>query len=141
MMNKQWKLWILTLVMVVFTSGVALAAPKSDIGVIDTQRILQAHPDMQGAQQKMQLEEQRAQQDFEANAKNLPDAEKEKYIQKLQQNLAKIQQDTMEPIAKKIDEVIKKIASSKGLSIVLNSSGVVTGGQDITEDVLKEIAK
>ncbi|HIU64131.1 MAG TPA: OmpH family outer membrane protein [Candidatus Avacidaminococcus intestinavium] len=141
MLKKQWKLWMLTLVMLVFTSGVVLAAPKSDIGIIDTQQVLQAHPDMEGARQKMQLEEQRAQQDFETNAKDLANEAKEQYIQNLQQKLAKLQQEMMEPIGKKIDAAIKKVAESKGLSVVLDRSGVVRGGTDITQDVIKEIVK
>ena len=141
MLKKQWKLWLLTLMMVIFTSGVVLAAPKTDIGIIDTQRILQAHPAMDGVRQKMQLEEQRAQQDFETNAKSLTDAEKEKYIQKLQDNLVKMQEEMMDPIISKIDAAIVKIAESKGLTIVLNNNGVVRGGQDITQEVITEISK
>lgn len=141
MLKKQWKLWILTLLLVVLASGVALAAPKSYIGVINTQKVLDTHPDMEGANQKMQLEEQRAQQDFAANAKDLPEAEKEQYIQKLQEQLSQVQQTVMEPIAKKLDAAIQKVADSKGLTIVLNTTGVVRGGQDITEDVIKELGK
>ena len=139
-MKKVFSL-VLTLIMCFGLMLPVMAKAQGDIGIIDTQKILQAHPDIEGARQKMQLEEQKAKQDYEENAKNLPDAEKEQYIQKLQQQLAKMEHETMGPIGTQIDVAIKKVAEEKGLTVVLDKGGVITGGTDITEDVVKEISK
>ena len=139
-MKKIFSLF-LTFVMCFALMSPAMAKAQGNIGIIDTQKILQAHPDMEGARQKMQLEEQKAKQDYEDNGKSLPEAEKEQYIQKLQQQLAKMEHETMGPIGTQIDAAIKKVAEEKGLTVVLDKGGVITGGTDITEDVVKEISK
>ena len=139
-MKKIFSLF-LTFVMCFALMSPAMAKAQGNIGIIDTQKILQAHPDMEGARQKMQLEEQKAKQDYEDNAKDLPDAEKQQYIQKLQQQLAKMEHETMGPIGTQIDAAIKKVAEVKGLTVVFDKGEVITGGTDITEDVVKEISK
>ena len=139
-MKKVFSL-VLTLIMCFALMSPVMAKAQGNIGIIDTQKILQAHPDVEGARQKMQLEEQKAKQDYEENAKNLPDAEKEQYIQKLQQQLAKMEHETMGPIGTQIDAAIKKVVEEKGLTVVLDKGNVITGGTDITEDVVKEISK
>ena len=42
---------------------------------------------------------------------------------------------------KSIDAAVKKIADNKGLAVVIAKDAVVYGGQDITDDVVKEITK
>ena len=45
----------------------------------------------------------------------------------------------MEPVYKKIDATIKKIADKKGLSVVVDKNTVVYGGLDITDEVSKAL--
>lgn len=47
----------------------------------------------------------------------------------------------MEPFQKSIEDSVKSVAEAKGLSVVLEKSSVVYGGQDITQDVIKKLSK
>ena len=69
------------------------------------------------------------------------DQEKAAYYQQTQQRLQNKEKELIEPIRTKIEEAIKSIADAKGLSVVLDKSNVVYGGQDITADVVKKITK
>ena len=40
-----------------------------------------------------------------------------------------------------IEAAVKKVAGNKGLAVVITKDAVVYGGQDITQDVIKELAK
>ena len=89
----------------------------------------------------MQQAVQEAQKDFETKSANMSDQEKSDYYQQTQQRLQQKNQELMEPIQKDIEDAVKSVAEAKGLSVVLEKSTVVYGGQDITQDVLKKINK
>ena len=58
-----------------------------------------------------------------------------------QQRLMQKRQELTEPLQKSVEESVKKVAEQKGLSVVLEKGAVVYGGQDITQDVIKQISK
>lgn len=134
--KKVWQAWFLAILMVFSVSGAVMAAPKTTIGIIDTDRVAKGNPDMQWVLEKIRLDQAEAQKNFAANAKDLSREEQEKYAQKLQDQLDAKQNEYMSPIDKKINDAIIKVAESKGLSIVLNRKGVACGGVDITEEVI-----
>ena len=59
----------------------------------------------------------------------------------VQQRLAQKNQELMEPFQKSIENSVKSVAEAKGLSVVLEKSSVVYGGQDITQDVINKLSK
>ena len=121
-------------------TGIASAA-SSSVGVIDYRQVMSQHPDLQAANATMQQAVQDAQKDFETKSANMREQEKNDYYQQTQQRLQQKQQDLIEPIQKKIEDAVKGVAEVKGLSVVLDKSSVVYGGQDITQDVVKKISK
>ena len=48
-------------------------------------------------------------------------------------------EELMEPIENSIQDAVKKVAEKKGLSVVIEKGAVVYGGQDVTQDVIKEL--
>ena len=40
-----------------------------------------------------------------------------------------------------IEDAVKKVADQKGLAVVITKEAVIYGGQDITQDVIKALAK
>ena len=40
-----------------------------------------------------------------------------------------------------MEEAVKSVADAKGLTVVIDKNAVVYGGTDITQDVVKKIAK
>lgn len=122
-------------------SGIASAASSSNVGVIDYRQVMSQHPDVAAANEQMQQEYQQAQEDFVAKTASMSDQDKQAYYQQTQQRLMNKEKELVEPIRTKVQDAVKKIAETKGLTVVLDKSSVVYGGQDITADVMKKFAK
>ena len=89
----------------------------------------------------MQKASQEAQADFEAKSASMNDQEKSDYYQQTMQRLQQKNEELMEPIEKSIQDAVKAVAEKKGLSVVIEKGAVVYGGQDITQDVVKQLGK
>jgi len=124
-----------------YGSGMASAGPSSNVGIIDYRQVLSQHPDLKTANETMQQEVEKAQQDFEAKSVNMNDQEKQEFYQQTQERLAHKQQELVEPINTKIEAAVKAVADAKGLSVVIDKNAVVYGGQDITQDVVRKVSK
>ena len=98
-------------------------------------------PDLAAANEQMQAAVEQAKADFEAKSADMDDNAKAEYYQQTQQRLQAKQQELIEPITQKIDEQVKAVAEAKGLSVVIDKNAVVYGGQDITQDVIRKLAK
>jgi outer membrane protein len=57
------------------------------------------------------------------------------YQQQLQAERTKV----LQPLVDQTDQVIAKVAKSKGLLLVVNAESRVYGGQDVTADVVKAL--
>lgn len=115
------------------------AGPASNVGVVNYQMVMSQHPGMAKFEETMRAEVQQAQKDFEAKSAGMSDAEKQKYYVQLQQGLNNKQVELMTPINDSVTAAIKAVADSKGLSVVVDKSAVIYGGQDITDDVVKKL--
>jgi len=118
----------------------AAGNPASNIGVVNGNMIFQQHPDLAKIDQQMQSEVEQAKKDFEAKSATMTDKEKQDYYGQTQQRLQLKQQELIAPIRDQIEATIKAIAESKGLTVVLDKSTVVYGGQDITDEVVQKIS-
>ena len=117
----------------------AAASSESAIGVVNYQAVVSQSPDLATMQATMKAEVDAAKTDFETKSANMNDAEKQRYYQQLQERLANKQNELMDPILKKAEAAIQKVADKKGLSVVVEKSTVVFGGVDITEEVVKNL--
>ena len=61
------------------------------------------------------------------------------YYTQTQERLANKQKELMDPVLKKIEASIKKIADKNGLAVVVDKNTVVFGGVDITDEVAKSM--
>ena len=114
------------------------SAASSSVGVVDYRKVMMSHPDYASASNEMQKAMQEAQMRFEADNANKSDEEKAKAMQQAQMELQQKEQDLISGIQQKIDDAVKQVAEAKGLSVVIDKSAVVYGGQDITDDVMKK---
>ena len=118
-------------------AGIASAAGNSNVGVVHMQKLVTSHPDFAKASTEMQQAVQEAQMRFEANNANKSDEEKAKAYQEIQRELAQKEQALLTGIQEKVNAAIKKAADARGMTVVLDKSSVVYGGEDITADVEK----
>lgn len=115
------------------------AASESAIGVVNYQMLVAQSPDLQNVRNAMKSEIDSAQKDFDEKSKSMNDSEKQRYYVQLQERIANKEKELMEPVLKKVEEQIKKVADKKGLSVVVDKSTVIFGGVDITEEVAKSL--
>lgn len=120
-------------------SSVASASATSNIGVVNYQILISQHPDMAKAQEAMQAEVEQAKKDFDTKSATMNDKEKQDYYAQVQQRLSLKQQELTGPVFDKVEATIKAVADAKGLSVVMDKSNVVYGGQDITDEVGKKM--
>ena len=122
------------------TGGTASAA-SSSVGVVDFRQVMGQSTDLQDANTKMQLAVEEAKQEFESKSAGMSDEEKGNLYQQTQEKLAQKQQSLIEPIQKKVEAEVKAVAEAKGLQVVIDKGSVVYGGADITQDVIRKMAK
>ncbi len=122
-------------------SGVAAAASSANVGVVNYRQIVSQHPDIQKVNTQLEAAYKDIAKDFEEKAAGMSDEEKNDYFQQCQQRFVQKQAELMEPITKSVDAAIKKVADSKGLSIVIDNSVVIYGGTDITQNVISQLKK
>lgn len=115
------------------------AASESAIGVVNYQMLVAQSPDLQNVRNAMKSEIDSAQKDFDEKSKSMNDSEKQRYYVQLQERIANKEKELMEPVLKKVQEQIKKVADKKGLSVVVDKSTVIFGGVDITDEVAKSL--
>lgn len=122
-----------------FTNPTTTYAALSPVGVVNYQLLMNQHPDMAQAQETMNAAFAQAKSDFDTKSVNMSDQEKQSYYQQLQQGLQVKKQDLLGAIQIKVNAAVKEVADSKGLTIIVDKSVVIYGGQDITDDVMKKI--
>jgi len=109
------------------------------VGIVNYQHLVEQHPDSAKAQTAMNDAIAQAKTNFDTKSVNMNDQEKQSYYQQLQQGLQIKQQNLLEAIQNKVNDAVKAVAKSKGLTIVVDTGAAVYGGQDITDDVMKKI--
>ena len=119
-----------------FGKSASAAPSESAIGVVNYQMLVAQCPDIRDVDAAMKTEIENAQKEFEEKSKTMNDVEKRRYYTQTQERL---QKELMDPVLKKIEAAIKKVADKKGLSVVVEKSTVVFGGSDITDEVAKAL--
>ncbi len=127
---------------VVSMGDTASAAPTSDIGVVDQREVISSNVSLaQTYQQKMKETAEEMQKDFDAKSANMSDAEKEKLFADMQQQFNQKRQAIEKDMDDQVTNAVKSVASKKGLSLVVDKSAVIYGGNDITKEVSDSLSK
>jgi len=136
-------LLVAVLVCVGFTGAFSpkTAFASDNIGFVNVQRVFSSYPDISTVKAAMGLEQKKAQEEFNSKAASLDDNGKRALDKELTERIAKREDELMGPIQKKILAAINKVAKTQGLTTILDASAVVTGGKDITKDVIELVSK
>ncbi len=122
-------------------NGIASAASSGNVGVINSAQVMAQHPDVQNVEAQMRATIAEVQRDFEEKSAGMNDQEKQEYYRQCQQRIQQKQEELLEPLEKSFNDTVKRVADSKGLSVVIDSAAVVYGGNDITQDVISRLGK
>ena len=116
------------------------ASPGEVIGVIDSQLIVSKHPSFENTAKQLQQMMRQKENEAKAAIDKEPDqAKKAQIMQTKRMEAAREEQNLMEPIYKDCQEAVRIIAKQRNVTIVLEKASVYFGGQDITEDVIKQL--
>ena len=118
------------------------AAAISGVGIVDRGEILNNHPKLE--QVRQQLANIARQKENEAKAaadKESDTAKKAQAVQAKRMELAQEEQKLMAPIYRDCEQAVREVAVKKKLTLVLDKFVVLIGGEDITQDVIQQLAK
>ena len=131
---------LFTICFVVGICSTVYASPPSNIGIVDFEFLMLQHPDMASAQETIKNEAEQSQKDFDNKVASMTnDQDKKIYFSQLQQQLDEKKRTLITKIQDKVIAVVKNVADTKGLAVVVDKSNAVYGGQDITTEVGNKI--
>lgn len=133
---------VMTLILTVGCAASALAAGTGNlIGHVNVQRVFRNYPDMQTTMSAINLERQRAENEFKEKAASLDEKGKRELGEKLSERVQKKEESLLNPIRSSISKAIAEVAKSHGIENVVDSSAMVYGGMDLTQEVMEYISK
>lgn len=149
-MNRHVKIGVLVALVVTllgalaFTGGTQLQAqteeePVTAVGYVNVMEVFESHPEKLASEQVLNDEVLALQSQLEAEIKDMTQEERQKIMQKYQEQLSQREQELVSRVIASIDETIREVADEIGVQIVLEKEQVIYGGQDLTDLVKKRI--
>ncbi len=137
-MKKSILSFLMAVVMSLGICSTSLAAPAEPgvIGFVNRQVVLNSYPGIREIAQQIAEKQAALQKDFDAQSKDMEMQAKLDLQAKYNQELSTFEDTKMAPIKKKINKTIKKVATEKGIKSVVDSSVMVFGGEDLTDEVV-----
>jgi len=133
--RKRYVLVAAAALLAAAVAPVALAADLTDVGSVNQTQI-GSLPAFQRANQELAQYKAQLDQQFAAQTRGKSDADKARIAQTFQQRLGDRQRQVMGPLFGRAQAAIAQVSSNKNLSIVVDKSMIVYGGQDITKNVI-----
>ncbi|SMD15021.1 OmpH family outer membrane protein [Sporomusa malonica] len=131
---------VLSLILLL-AAGAAQAAPAlGPVGYADFLYLVNQHPDTAKANDLLQAEQVKAKQEYESKIAELSDKEKLELDRQLMLRLEQKRLELLKPISDKVVAAANEVVREKGLSIIISKKEVISGGVDVTADVLKKIS-
>lgn len=137
-MKKSLLTLIMALVMVL---ACATSAFAEELGYVNVERVFRSYPDIQTTMSVINLERQKAENEFNEKAPKLDDKGRRELGEKLSAQVDKKEASLLNPIREKIRKTIGQVAKAHGIANVVDASAVVFGGKDLTEEVIAAVAQ
>ena len=120
----------------------AQAASSETVGIVDRGEILNNHPGLAQARQKLaDIARQKENEAKAAADKETDTAKKAQAVQAKRMELAQEEQKLMAPIYRDCEQAVREVAVKKKLTLVLDKFVVLIGGVDITQDVIQQLSR
>ena len=128
----------MTIMMSLGLCSSALAAGNDGVvGFVNMQAIVASYPGIKDIAQEIANKRNDLQKSFNEQAKNLDTKAQQELQQKLNKELADFEAKKMAPVQKSIRTTIDQVAAAQGIKSVVNIQAMVTGGKDLTGEVVK----
>ena len=120
----------------------AQSVNTDSVGVVDRGEILNNHPGLAQARQKLaDIARQKENEAKAAADKETDTAKKAQAVQAKRMELAQEEQNLMAPIYSDCEQAVREVAVRKKLTLVLDKFVVLIGGVDITQDVIQQLSR
>ncbi|MBQ7544838.1 MAG: OmpH family outer membrane protein [Synergistaceae bacterium] len=120
----------------------AAASSATAVGIVDRGEILNNHPRLNQVRQELaNIARQKENEAKAAADKETDTAKKAQAVQAKRMELAQEEQKLMAPIYRDCEQAVREVAVRKKLTLVLDKFVVLIGGEDITQDVIQQLAK
>ncbi len=117
----------------------AAAVVDVDVGTVNLQEVIDAHPEADEIEEEMQSELMQLEQEFQSQAQAMEE-EDPQAIQQMQQQMQQqaeiIQQQKMEEMMNIIQPEMDEFREEEELDLILMNESVLSGGEDITEELI-----
>lgn len=117
--------------------GTTTAPQKAEIGLVDSQLIMEAHPNMATARQAMDEEYAQIQNEL-VDTKNLPSDQRKAKVDEFRKRLADKEKLQMVPIKESTERAVNTVMEKNGMTAVFEKKAAIAGGKDITKEVLMQ---
>ena len=137
-MKQKLLAFVMTIMMSLGLCSSALAAGNDGVvGFVNMQAIVASYPGIKDIAQEIANKRNDLQKSFNEQAKNLDTKAQQDLQQKLNKELADFEAKKMAPVQKTIRATIDQVAAAQGIKSVVNIQAMVTGGKDLTGEVVK----
>lgn len=113
--------------------------PEPGIGFVNRQQVFAAYPGIGDLMKQIETLRQAAQKEYDEQAKDLPVEARKALNDKIAQEEARKEDVLMKPVGDKIGASIQAVAAEKSLRVIIDATGVIYGGTDITADVIAKV--
>ena len=139
-MKQKLLAFVMTIMMSLGLCSSALAAENDGVvGFVNMQASVASYPGIKDIAQEIANKRNELQKSFNEQAKALDAKAQQDLQQKLNKELAAFEDKKMAPVQKEIRTTIDQVAAAKGIKSVVNIQAMVTGGKDLTGDVVKAL--
>ena len=137
-MKQKLLAFVMTIMMSLGLCSSALAAGNDGVvGFVNMQAIVASYPGIKDIAQEIANKRNDLHKSFNEQAKNLDAQAQQDLQQKLNKELADFEAKKMAPVQKTIRTTIDQVAAAQGIKSVVNIQAMVTGGKDLTSEVVK----
>lgn len=131
------KIVLCLLVIMVFMSGTAAAAPMTGgAGLLDVTRIMNESSKVKALQEDLNKKGQSIMKQLEAEKPKLTPEQYQQKQDEAYKSYAELKKDYEIQIDNSIRQAADQVAKAKRLSIVLHNKSILAGGTDITDEVM-----
>jgi outer membrane protein len=109
------------------------------IGYVDMPRALDSHPRRAPSERALQEFFQAKQREFQQRSKGMTAFQRQELDRQLQQQILDKRNELLGGLDKEIRAAVEVSAKEAGVSVVLDRSVVLYGGNDLTEAVIRQI--
>jgi outer membrane protein len=120
-------------------SGATAVGQTLNIGYVDMQRALDAHPKKAAQEEALNQFARVKMTEARQQAQGKPPADQQRIQRAATEEVLKRQRDLFSGLDKDIRSAVDKVGRGAGVLVVLDRSVVLYGGTDLTDQVIKEL--